>query len=193
MFRGPSRRNTGDGLCPAWRNDVIETSSRRAERYRKIYTHIYLHTSTYAYICINICIYTHMYIYTYIQKYQQAPFYIYIYLHNTHIHTHRRWVLAFTRMCILGGHLCPGVAEIIPVPQWGYLYLPELGNAATPFLPPPLHIWASQPYFSSCTSSLFASGIGSARRFWEWITEGKTSSTRALHAYKLNLEDCGHW
>lgn len=99
MFRGPSRRNTGDGLCPAWRNNVIETSSRRAERYRKIYTHIYLHTSTYAYICINICIYTHMYIYTYIQKYQQAPFYIYIYLHNTHIHTHRRWVLAFLPGC----------------------------------------------------------------------------------------------
>lgn len=69
-------------------------------------------------------------------------------------------VSIFTRVCILGGHLCPGAAEIIPVPQWGYLYLPEMGNAATSLLPSSLHIWASQPYFSSHSSSLFASGIG---------------------------------
>lgn len=28
-FRGPSMRNTGDGMCPVKRSDVLWTSSRR--------------------------------------------------------------------------------------------------------------------------------------------------------------------
>uniref|UniRef100_A0A8C3TWD1 Uncharacterized protein n=1 Tax=Catharus ustulatus TaxID=91951 RepID=A0A8C3TWD1_CATUS len=40
MFRGPSRRNIADGLCP--------------ERYREMYTHTYLHTNIYIYIHIFV-------------------------------------------------------------------------------------------------------------------------------------------